>query len=121
MIPWCTYTDPEVATVGLSEQAALKQEIAYEVTRYDIDDLDRAMVDGTDRGFVKVLTVPGKDRIIGATIVSAQASNLIIEFVAAMKHGFGLKQILRSIHVYPSLGEANKYAALYGLKSKPHR
>jgi dihydrolipoamide dehydrogenase len=116
VIPWCTYTDPEVATVGLSEQAAKREGIDYEVTRYDIEDLDRAIVDGVDQGFINVLTVPKKDHILGATIVGPQASNLIIEFVAAMRHGFGLKKILKSIHVYPSLGEANKYAAGNWLK-----
>lgn len=111
VIPWATYTDPEVATVGLSENRAKTQGVEYELSRYDLDDLDRAIADGTDHGFIKVLTVPGKDKILGATIVGAQASNLLVEFVAAMKHGFGLNKILGSIHVYPSMGEANKYAA----------
>jgi pyruvate/2-oxoglutarate dehydrogenase complex dihydrolipoamide dehydrogenase (E3) component len=118
VIPWCTYTDPEVATVGLTEQAAKQQNIAYELTRYNLDDLDRAITDSVDYGFIKVLTIPGKDTILGATVVGAQASNLIMEFVTAMKHGLGLNKILSTIHVYPSMGEANKYAA--GVWRKAH-
>jgi pyruvate/2-oxoglutarate dehydrogenase complex dihydrolipoamide dehydrogenase (E3) component len=111
VIPWATFTDPEVARVGLSEDEARAQGIDYEVTRYGIDDLDRAIADGADYGFVKVLTKPGKDTILGATIVGAEAGNLIAEFVLAMKHKLGLNKLLGTIHIYPTLMEANKYAA----------
>ena len=111
VIPWATFTDPEVARVGLSETEAREQGIPVEVTRYGIDDLDRAIADGTAHGFVKVLTVPGKDRILGATIVGEHAADLLAEFVLAMKHGLGLNKILGTIHTYPTLAEANKYAA----------
>jgi len=111
VIPWATFIDPEVARVGLNEQDAKQQGIAYEVTRYGLDDLDRAIADGTDQGFVKVLTKPGKDTILGVTIVGAQAGDLLPEFVLAMKHGLGLNKILGTIHTYPTMSEANKYAA----------
>jgi pyruvate/2-oxoglutarate dehydrogenase complex dihydrolipoamide dehydrogenase (E3) component len=111
VIPWATFSDPEVARVGLSEDEARAQGIAYEVTRYDIEDLDRAITDGADEGFVKVLTRPGKDKILGATIVGAEAGNLVAEFTLAMKHGLGLNKLLSTIHVYPTMMEANKYAA----------
>jgi pyruvate/2-oxoglutarate dehydrogenase complex dihydrolipoamide dehydrogenase (E3) component/uncharacterized membrane protein YdjX (TVP38/TMEM64 family) len=111
VIPWTTFIDPEIAHVGLSEQQAREQGVAFEVTRYGIDDLDRAIADGADEGFVKVLTVPGRDRILGVTIVGAHAGELIAEWVLAMKHGLGLNKMLGTIHVYPTLAEANKYAA----------
>jgi pyruvate/2-oxoglutarate dehydrogenase complex dihydrolipoamide dehydrogenase (E3) component/uncharacterized membrane protein YdjX (TVP38/TMEM64 family) len=111
VIPWATFVDPEVARVGLNEQDAKEKGIAYEVTRYGIDDLDRAIADGAAHGFVKVLTVPGKDRILGVTIVGEHAGDLLAEFVLAMKHGLGLNKILGTIHTYPTLSEANKYAA----------
>jgi pyruvate/2-oxoglutarate dehydrogenase complex dihydrolipoamide dehydrogenase (E3) component/uncharacterized membrane protein YdjX (TVP38/TMEM64 family) len=115
VIPWATFIDPEVARVGLNEQEANAQGIAYEVTKYGIDDLDRGICDeGPYRkahGFVKVLTVPGKDRILGVTIVGTQAGDLLAEYVLAMKHGLGLNKILGTIHTYPTLAEANKYAA----------
>jgi pyruvate/2-oxoglutarate dehydrogenase complex dihydrolipoamide dehydrogenase (E3) component len=111
VIPSATFTDPEVARVGLSETEAKEQAIQVEVTRYCLDDLDRAIADGTARGFVKVLTVPGKDRILGVTIVGEHAADLLAEFVLAMKHGLGLNKILGTIHTYPTLAEANKYAA----------
>jgi pyruvate/2-oxoglutarate dehydrogenase complex dihydrolipoamide dehydrogenase (E3) component/uncharacterized membrane protein YdjX (TVP38/TMEM64 family) len=111
VIPWATFTDPEVARVGLNEQEALGQGVAFEVTRYGIDDLDRAIADSEAHGFVKVLTVPGKDRILGVTIVGTHAGDLLTEFVLAMKHGLGLNKILGTIHTYPTLSEANKYAA----------
>lgn len=111
VIPWCTFTDPEVARVGLNEQEAKAQGIAYEVTRFAIDDLDRAIVDGEDRGFIKVLTVPGKDKILGVTIVGHNAGEIIAEYVLAMKHRIGLNKILGTIHVYPTMAEANKYLA----------
>jgi pyruvate/2-oxoglutarate dehydrogenase complex dihydrolipoamide dehydrogenase (E3) component len=111
VIPWATFTDPEVARVGLSEAEAKEQGIEVEVTRYGIDDLDRAIADSSAHGFVKVLTVPGKDRILGATIVGEHAADLLAEFVLAMKQGLGLNKILGTIHTYPTLAEANKYAA----------
>ena len=111
VIPWATFTDPEVARVGLSETEARDQGIPFEITRYGIDDLDRAIADGTAHGFVKVLTVPGKDRILGVTIVGEHAGDLLAEYVLAMKHGLGLNKILGTIHTYPTLAEANKYAA----------
>ncbi|MGV8988364.1 MAG: dihydrolipoyl dehydrogenase family protein [Cypionkella sp.] len=111
VIPWATFCDPEVARVGLSEAEAQEGGIPYEVTRYGIDDLDRAIADSAAYGFVKVLTVPGKDRILGVTLVGEHAGDLIAEFVQAMKHGLGLNKILGTIHIYPTLAEANKYAA----------
>jgi pyruvate/2-oxoglutarate dehydrogenase complex dihydrolipoamide dehydrogenase (E3) component/uncharacterized membrane protein YdjX (TVP38/TMEM64 family) len=111
VIPSATFIDPEVARVGLNEQEAVAQAIAYEVTRYGIDDLDRALADSEARGWVKVLTVPGKDTILGVTIVGTHAGDLLAEYVLAMKHGLGLTQILGTIHTYPTLAEANKYAA----------
>jgi pyruvate/2-oxoglutarate dehydrogenase complex dihydrolipoamide dehydrogenase (E3) component/uncharacterized membrane protein YdjX (TVP38/TMEM64 family) len=111
VIPWATFTDPEVARVGLNEQDAKEQGITYEVTRYGIDDLDRAIADSEAHGVVKVLTVPGKDKILGVTIAGVHAGDLLAEFVLAMKHGLGLNKILGTIHTYPTLAEANKYAA----------
>ena len=111
VIPWATFIDPEVARVGLNEQEAKEKNIAYEVTRYGIDDLDRAIADSAAEGWVKVLTVPGKDRILGVTIVGVHAGDLLAEYVLAMKHGLGLNKILGTIHTYPTLAEANKYAA----------
>jgi pyruvate/2-oxoglutarate dehydrogenase complex dihydrolipoamide dehydrogenase (E3) component/uncharacterized membrane protein YdjX (TVP38/TMEM64 family) len=118
VIPWATFTDPEVARVGLNETEAKAQNIRYEVTVYGIDDLDRAIADEAACGMVKVLTVPGKDRILGATIVGEHAGDLIVEFISAMKHGIGLNKILGTIHIYPTLAEANKYAA--GAWKKAH-
>jgi pyruvate/2-oxoglutarate dehydrogenase complex dihydrolipoamide dehydrogenase (E3) component len=111
VIPWATFTDPEVARVGLNEQDAKEQGVAYEVTTYGIDDLDRAIADEEAHGVVKVLTVPGKDRILGVTIVGEHAGDLLAEYVLAMKHGIGLNKILGTIHTYPTLAEANKYVA----------
>jgi pyruvate/2-oxoglutarate dehydrogenase complex dihydrolipoamide dehydrogenase (E3) component len=111
VIPWATFTEPEVARVGLNEIEAGEQKIAHEVTIYGIDDLDRAIADSEDHGFVKVLTEPGKDRILGVTIVGEHAGDLIAEYVLAMKHGLGLNKILGTIHIYPTLAEANKYVA----------
>jgi len=111
VIPWATFIDPEVARVGLNEQEAKEKSIAYEVTKYNIDNLDRAIADSEAHGFVKVLTVPGKDRILGVTIVGAHAADLLAEYVLAMKHGLGLNKILGTIHIYPTMSEANKYAA----------
>jgi dihydrolipoamide dehydrogenase len=111
VIPWATYVDPEVARVGLNELEAKEQGIAYEVARYELDDLDRAIADSADHGMVKVLTKPGTDKILGVTIVGQNAGEIIVEYVAAMKHGFGMEKILGTIHIYPTMGEANKYAA----------
>jgi pyruvate/2-oxoglutarate dehydrogenase complex dihydrolipoamide dehydrogenase (E3) component len=111
VIPWATFIDPEVARVGLNEQEAVEQGIAHEVTRYGIDDLDRAIADSADHGWIKVLTVPGKDKILGVTIVGEHAGDLLAEYVLAMKHGLGLNKILGTIHTYPTLAESNKYVA----------
>ena len=111
VVPWTTFVDPEVARVGLNEQEATAQGIAFELTHFGIEDLDRAIADSADHGFVKVLTVPSKDRILGVTIVGEHAGDLLAEFVLAMKHGLGLNKILGTIHTYPTLAEANKYAA----------
>jgi pyruvate/2-oxoglutarate dehydrogenase complex dihydrolipoamide dehydrogenase (E3) component len=119
VIPWATFTDPEVARVGLNEQEAKAQNIPFEVVRYGIDDLDRAIADEEAHGFVKVLTVPGKDRILGVTIVGHHAGDLIAEYVLAMKHRLGLNKLLGTIHIYPTMNEANKYAA--GEWKKAHK
>ncbi|WP_375058193.1 FAD-dependent oxidoreductase [Zobellella sp. DQSA1] len=111
VIPWCTFVDPEVARVGLSEAEARDRNIAFEVTRFGLEDLDRAITDGADHGFIKVLTVPGKDRILGVTIVGEHAGELLAEYVLAMRHNLGLNKLLATIHIYPTLSEANKYAA----------
>ena len=111
VIPWATFTEPEVARVGLNEQEARERNIPHEVTLYGLDDLDRAIADEEAHGLVKVLTVPGKDRILGVTIVGEHAGDLIAEYVMAMKHGLGLNKLLGTIHIYPTLAEANKYAA----------
>ncbi|MFA5940711.1 MAG: FAD-dependent oxidoreductase [Sinimarinibacterium sp.] len=119
VIPWATFTEPEVARVGLNETDAKAQNIPYEVVTYPIDDLDRAIADGEAHGVVKVLTVPGKDRILGVTIMGEHAGDLIAEYVLAMRHGIGLNKILGTIHIYPTLAEANKYAA--GLWKQAHK
>jgi dihydrolipoamide dehydrogenase len=111
VIPWCTFTDPEVARVGLNESEAKEKGIAYQISRYGIEDLDRAIAEEEAHGFVKVLTPPGSDKILGVTIVGGHAGDIIAEYVAAMKHGFGLNKILGTIHIYPTFAEANKYAA----------
>jgi len=111
VIPWATFTDPEVARVGINEIEAKERGIDYELTTYPIDDLDRAIADSAAYGIVKVLTVPGKDRILGVTIAGASAGDLIAEYVLAMKHKIGLNKILGTIHIYPTLAESNKYVA----------
>ncbi|PIW38048.1 MAG: pyridine nucleotide-disulfide oxidoreductase, partial [Hydrogenophilales bacterium CG15_BIG_FIL_POST_REV_8_21_14_020_62_31] len=111
VIPWVTFTSPEVARVGLSEMEAKARGIAYEVTRYDLADLDRAITESAAHGFVKVLTPPGKDTILGVAIVGEHAGELLAEFTLAMKHGLGLNNILGTIHPYPTWSEAAKYAA----------
>jgi len=118
VIPWATFTDPEVARVGLNETEARERGVPCEVTVYGLDELDRAIADGAAHGRVKVLTAPGSDRILGATIAGEHAGDLIAEFVAAMRHGLGLNKILGTIHVYPTFAEANKYAA--GAWKKAH-
>lgn len=122
VIPWCTFTDPEVARVGHNETSARDDGVEFEATTYRIDELDRAITDGVANGFVKVLTPPGKDRILGATIVAAHAGEMIAEFVLAMKHGLGMNDLLGTIHVYPTMMEANKYAAgAWKRANKPER
>ena len=111
VIPWATFTDPEVARVGLSETEAKEQGVPHEVTVFGIEGLDRAIADGAAHGMVKVLTAPRSDRVLGATIVGENAGELIVEFITAMKHGIGLSKVLGTIHIYPTLAEANKYAA----------
>ena len=111
VIPWATFTSPEVARVGISEKEAKMQGIAYESTQYGLDDLDRAITDDAAVGFVRVLTVPGKDKILGATIVGPRADDLIATFVIGMKHGLGLNKVLGTIHAYPTYMEANKFVA----------
>ncbi|MBP7778432.1 MAG: FAD-dependent oxidoreductase [Acidobacteria bacterium] len=111
VVPWATFTEPEVARVGLNEQEAVEQGVPFTVTTYGIDDLDRAIADGAAVGLVKVLTAPGSDKILGATIAGAHAGDLLTEFVTAMKHGLGLNKILGTIHTYPTMAEASKFAA----------
>jgi pyruvate/2-oxoglutarate dehydrogenase complex dihydrolipoamide dehydrogenase (E3) component/uncharacterized membrane protein YdjX (TVP38/TMEM64 family) len=119
VVPWTTFTDPEVAHVGHTEATAKEQGVAYEVVRYDLGHLDRAVAEGANAGFVKLLVVPGKDRVLGATIVASGAGELLAEYVLAMKHGLGLNKILGTIHAYPTMVEANKYAA--GEWKKAHK
>jgi pyruvate/2-oxoglutarate dehydrogenase complex dihydrolipoamide dehydrogenase (E3) component/uncharacterized membrane protein YdjX (TVP38/TMEM64 family) len=118
VIPWATFTEPEVARVGLNEQEAKEKGVAYEVAVYGLDDLDRAIADGEAHGFIKVLTEPGRDKILGVTLVGEHAGDLIAEYVLAMKHGIGLNKILATIHIYPTMAEANKYVA--GVWKKAH-
>jgi len=111
VVPWATFTEPEVARVGLNEQEARERNIPYELTVFELEELDRAIADGEAHGFVKVLTPPGKDRILGVTIVGEHAGDLLAEYVLAMKHGLGLNKILGTIHIYPTLAESSKYVA----------
>jgi pyruvate/2-oxoglutarate dehydrogenase complex dihydrolipoamide dehydrogenase (E3) component len=111
VLPRAVFCDPEVASVGLSEAAAKEAGVDYEVTHYGIDDLDRAIADGEAHGFVKVLTPPGKDKILGVTIVGSHAGDIISEYTLAMRHNLGLGKILSTVHIYPTLAEANKFAA----------
>lgn len=119
VLPWVTYTEPEVAHVGLSEATAKEAGTAYEIVRYELAHLDRALTESASRGFVKLLVQPGKDRILGATIVAHNAGETLAEFVLAMKHGLGLNKVLGTIHAYPTMAEANKYAA--GEWKKAHK
>lgn len=111
VMPWCTFTAPEAARVGVSEDEARAQGLAFEVTRYDIGELDRAVTDGVAHGFIKVLTRKGSDKILGVAIVAEHAGEMLAEYVLAMKHGIGLNKILGTIHAYPTMSEANKYVA----------
>jgi len=111
VIPWATFTDPEVARVGLNETEAREKNIPYEVTTYGLDELDRAIADEAAHGLVKVLTAPGTDKVLGVTIAGEHAGELIVEYISAMRHGIGLNRILGTIHIYPTFSEANKYAA----------
>lgn len=111
VIPWCTFIDPEVARVGLNEKEAKEKNIRYEVSQFFLEELDRAITEGEDYGFIKVLTVPGKDKILGVTIVGEHAGEIIAEYVTAMRYGIGMNKILRTIHVYPTMAETNKYVA----------
>jgi len=119
VIPWTTYVDPEVARVGLNEVEAREKGIPYELTTFDMGELDRAITDEERQGLVKVLTRPGSDKILGVTIMGPHAGDIIAEYVLAMKHGLGLNKILGTIHIYPTLAEANKYAA--GEWKKAHK
>ncbi|MDQ3471279.1 MAG: FAD-dependent oxidoreductase, partial [Pseudomonadota bacterium] len=122
VLPWVTYTDPEVAHVGLTEATAKEQNTAFEIVRYDVGHLDRAVTESANRGFVKLLVQPGKDRILGVTIVTHNAGEMLAEYVLAMKHKLGLNKVLGTIHAYPTMAEANKYAAGEWKKShKPER
>ena len=118
VVPWCTFTDPELARVGLSEEDALAQNIAYEKTSFDLSGLDRAIAERNNYGMIKVLTKPGKDQILGAAICGPHAGDLLSEFVLAMKHGIGLNKILGTIHAYPTYADANKLTA--GVWRKNH-
>jgi dihydrolipoamide dehydrogenase len=111
VLPRAVFCDPEVASVGINEQQAIAKNIAHEITTYGIDDLDRAIADGEAQGFVRVLTPPGSDTILGVTIVGSHAGDIISEYVLAMRNGLGLSKILGTVHIYPTLAEANKYAA----------
>lgn len=111
VIPWATFTDPEVARVGLNETEAKQQNIPHEMTVFELAELDRAIAEGEDHGWIKIITPPGKDKILGVTIVGAHAGDLLAEYILAMKHGIGLNKILGTIHPYPTLAEANKMAA----------
>ena len=117
-MPSATYTYPEVARVGLNEKEAIQADLSYEVTQYDLNDLDRAIADDHDLGFVKVLTATGSDKILGATIVGAHAGDLLAEFTLAMRYKLGLNKILGTIHPYPTMSEANKFTA--GMWKKNH-
>jgi pyruvate/2-oxoglutarate dehydrogenase complex dihydrolipoamide dehydrogenase (E3) component len=122
VLPRITYTEPELAAVGLTEAEANAQSLSFDVTRYDLDDLDRAIAESEAHGFVKILTVKGSDRILGATIVGQHAGEILAEVTFAMKHNMGLRKILQTIHPYPTWAEANKYTAgQYGLARKPER
>ena len=117
--PWALYTDPEIASAGLTQIQAEEQNIPYELTHYNLEELDRAITDSEDQGYIEVLTPPKKDKILGVTIVHSRASEMISEFVLAMSQNLGLGAILNSIHIYPTLSEGNKYLA--GQWKKDHK
>ncbi|HSH88345.1 MAG TPA: pyridine nucleotide-disulfide oxidoreductase, partial [Ramlibacter sp.] len=116
-LPIAVFVDPEVARAGLNVQEATAAGIPHEVTRFGLDDLDRAITEREATGFIKVLTAPGKDKILGVTIVGASAAETISEFVLAMKHGIGLKQILKTVHIYPTMAEGNRFVAATWLQA----
>ncbi|MFT7683679.1 MAG: dihydrolipoamide dehydrogenase [Moritella dasanensis] len=111
VIPAVTYTYPELARVGLSENEAQQAQLDYQVTKYAIDDLDRAITDSETKGFVKVITAGNSDKILGVTIVASHAGELLAEYTLAMKYKLGLNKVLGTIHPYPTMSEANKYVA----------
>jgi pyruvate/2-oxoglutarate dehydrogenase complex dihydrolipoamide dehydrogenase (E3) component len=111
VIPWAVFTDPEVARVGRTADEAASEGIRTETVTFDLAELDRAIADGDASGFVKVVTEPGSDRILGATVVGPHAGEIIGEFTLAMRHGLGLRRILGTVHIYPTLSEAAKFAA----------
>ena len=119
IVPWTTFTDPEVAHVGHNELSARSANVSYEVVRYELSHLDRAITDGRNQGFVKLLVKPGRDTIVGATIVAPEAGEILAEIVLAMKHRIGLKKLLGTIHAYPTLSEANRFAAGEWRKAHP--
>jgi pyruvate/2-oxoglutarate dehydrogenase complex dihydrolipoamide dehydrogenase (E3) component len=119
LIPWVTYTEPEAAHVGLTEAEAQERGVAYEIVRFDLDHLDRAVTESANEGFVKLLVRPGTDHILGVTIVAANGGEMLAEYVLAMKHNIGLNKILGTVHAYPTMSEANKYAA--GEWKKAHK
>jgi len=122
IMPQVVFTDPQIGRVGLNQREAEQQGIVVEITQYDLSDLDRAIADNDAQGFIQVLTVPGKDRILGATIVGPQAGELINEFVLAMKHNLGLNKLLGTIRSYPTLSEGNRFVAgEWKRKHVPHR
>jgi pyruvate/2-oxoglutarate dehydrogenase complex dihydrolipoamide dehydrogenase (E3) component len=110
-VPRVTYTDPEVAAVGHNETSARDAGVPFEVTTYDLADLDRAIADGSAKGTVKVLTVPGRDRLLGATVVGRGAGETLAELTLALSQRLCLGAILGTVHPYPTLGEANRYVA----------
>jgi pyruvate/2-oxoglutarate dehydrogenase complex dihydrolipoamide dehydrogenase (E3) component len=120
VLPRVTYTEPELAAVGLTEVDATQLGIAFDVTRYDLDDLDRAIAEGERTGFVKILTAAGSDRILGATVIGEHAGEILAEITFAMKYQMGLRKILATIHPYPTWSEATKYTAgQFSLARKP--
>jgi Pyruvate/2-oxoglutarate dehydrogenase complex, dihydrolipoamide dehydrogenase (E3) component, and related enzymes len=109
-VPWCTYTDPEVARVGLSEKEAGQKNIEYDLFAVPLEDVDRAVVESKELGFAKILAAKGSDKILGATIVATHGGDLLHEFVLAMKSGVGLGTIASAIHAYPTFAELARKA-----------
>jgi pyruvate/2-oxoglutarate dehydrogenase complex dihydrolipoamide dehydrogenase (E3) component len=110
VVPWCTYTDPEVARVGLSEKEAQRKNINYDLFIVPLEDVDRAVVESEEAGFAKILAQKGSDKILGATIVAPHAGDLLHEFVLAMKAGIGLATIASTTHAYPTFAELARKA-----------